>query len=141
MKVWFRKPSFPDNWKHDKTAGNESFTVTLNGKNFLLNYKTANGADFGEAEVYVDGEKVMTLQGRTAGGWNNSNVVLVIDEDTVAEHTIEVRRRKARKIRHLPYWRSAIRRNRITNIEGSIIKFLDGDCQKKSCGASAHNML
>lgn len=33
----------------------------------------------------------MTLQGRTAGGWNNSNVVLVIDEDTVAEHTIEVR--------------------------------------------------
>lgn len=85
------KPSFPDNWKHDKAAGNESFTVTLNCKNLLLNYKTANGADFGEAEVYVDGEKVMTLQGRTAGGWNNSNVVLVIDEDTVAEHTVEVR--------------------------------------------------
>ncbi len=85
------KPSFPDNWEHDKTAGNESFTVTLNCKNLLLNYKTANSADFGDAEVYVDGEKVMTLQGRTAGGWNNSNVVLVIDEDTAAEHTVEVR--------------------------------------------------
>lgn len=85
------KPSFPENWKHDAAAGNESFTMKLTCKNLLLNYKTANGADFGDAEVYVDGKKVMTLQGRTAGGWNNSNVVLVIDEDTAAEHTVEVR--------------------------------------------------
>lgn len=85
------KASFPENWKHDAAAGNESFTMKLTCKNLLLNYKTANGADFGDAEVYVDGEKVMTLQGRTSGGWNNSNVVLVLDEETAAEHTIEVR--------------------------------------------------
>ncbi|MCH5274083.1 MAG: SGNH/GDSL hydrolase family protein [Lachnospiraceae bacterium] len=91
VQYFVGRPSFPDNWKHDGTAGNESFTMTLTCKNLLLNYKTANGADFGDAEVYVDGEKVMTLQGRTAGGWNNSNVVLVIDETTAAEHTVEVR--------------------------------------------------
>lgn len=91
LQYFAGKPSFPDNWKHDGTAGNESFSMKLTCKNLLLNYKTANGADFGDAEVYVDGEKVMTLQGRTAGGWNNSNVVLVIDESTAAEHTVEVR--------------------------------------------------
>ena len=90
MKVWFRKPSFPDNWKHDKTAGNESFTVTLNCKNFLLNYKTANGADFGEAEVYVDGEKVRSINPREVG-WTHCNALILFREGEKKQHHIEIR--------------------------------------------------
>lgn len=81
-------PSFPNNWMHDGEAGNDSFKMTLNCKNLLMNYKTGSGA-FGTAEVYVDGELAMSLNG--AGGWNNSNVVLLIDEGEAAEHIVEIR--------------------------------------------------
>lgn len=81
-------PSFPNNWMHDGEAGNDSFKMTLNCKNLLMNYKTGSGA-FGTAEVYVDGELAMSLNG--AGGWNNSNVVLLIDEREAAEHVVEIR--------------------------------------------------
>ena len=81
-------PSFPNNWMHDGEAGNDSFKMTLNCKNLLMNYKTGSGA-FGTAEVYVDGELAMSLNG--AGGWNNSNVVLLIDEKEAAEHIVEIR--------------------------------------------------
>lgn len=46
---------------------------------------------FGSAEVYIDGQLTLTLDGKTSGGWNNSNVVLILDEETVGEHTIEIR--------------------------------------------------
>ena len=80
--------SFPNNWMHDAAAGNESFKMTLTCKNLLLNYKTG-GNEFGSAEVYVDGALVTTLNG--SGGWNGSNVVLVIDDTEAAEHTVEIR--------------------------------------------------
>lgn len=80
--------SFPNNWKHDPAAGNESFTMTLNCKNLMMNYKTG-GNEFGSAEVYVDGVLMTTLNG--AGGWNGSNVVLLIDEKERAEHRVEIR--------------------------------------------------
>ena len=80
--------SFPNNWMHDSAAGNESFKMTLTCKNLLLNYKTG-GNEFGTANVYVDGNLVTTLNG--AGGWNGSNVVLIVDEKEAAEHTVEIR--------------------------------------------------
>ena len=81
-------PSFPNNWMHDSEGGNDSFKMTLNCKNLLMNYKTGNG-NFGTAEVYVDGKLVKTLNG--AGGWNNSNVVLLIDDRETKEHVVEIR--------------------------------------------------
>ena len=83
--------SFPLNWKHDKSAGNDSFVMKLTCKNLLLNYKTTSSATFGSAEVYVDGALKMTLNGMISGGWNNSNVVLILDEEVAGEHTIEIR--------------------------------------------------
>ena len=53
-----------------------------------MNYKTGSG-NFGTAEVYVDGNLVKSLNG--AGGWNNSNVVLLIDDREAAEHVVEIR--------------------------------------------------
>lgn len=89
--AWNGKNAFPKNWKHDAKAGNDSLLFTLTCKNFLLNYKTSSNGEFGKAEVYVDGTLVRTLEGKTSGGWNNSNVILVLDTDTAAEHVIEVK--------------------------------------------------
>jgi hypothetical protein len=92
-----RKPSFPNNWMHDPAAGNESFVMTLTCKNLMLNYKTANNQKFGEAEIYVDGELKMTLNCFNSGGWNNNNVILVIDEKEAAEHTVEIRMKEGQE--------------------------------------------
>ena len=92
-----RKPSFPNNWMRDVSAGNESFTMTLTCKNLMLNYKTANNQKFGEADVFVDGEYKMTLNCFSAGGWNNNNVILIIDEKEAAEHTVEIRMKEGQE--------------------------------------------
>ena len=83
--------SFPNNWMRDAEAGNDSFKMTLTCKNLLLNYKTAKNTAFGNADIYVDGEPVMTVNGYNPNGWNNSNVVLLIDEKEATEHTVEIR--------------------------------------------------
>ena len=92
-----RKPSFPNNWMRDAAAGNESFTMTLTCKNLMLNYKTANNQKFGEADIFVDGEYKMTLNCFSAGGWNNNNVILIIDEKEAAEHTVEIRMKEGQE--------------------------------------------
>ena len=89
--------SFPNNWKHDGTAGNESFTMTLTCKNLMLNYKTSSSQTFGEVEIYVDGTKVSSVNGYSAGGWNNCNVILLIDEKEAAEHTVELRMKEGQE--------------------------------------------
>lgn len=83
--------AFPNNWKRDTAAENDAFTMTLTCKNLLLNFKTSSSKEFGEAEIYVDGTKVMTVNGYASGGWNNCNVVLLIDEEEAAEHTVELK--------------------------------------------------
>ena len=63
----------------------------------MLDYKTANNRKFGEAEVYVDGEWKTTLNCFSAGGWNNNNVVLIIDEKEATEHTVEIRMKEGQE--------------------------------------------
>ena len=89
-----KEASFPNNWKNDGTAGNDAFVMTLTCKNLLLNYKTG-GSEFGTAEVYVDDMLVMTLNG--SGGWNGSNVVLLLDEKEAKEHRVEIRMAKGQE--------------------------------------------
>jgi hypothetical protein len=91
------QPSFPNNWMRDVSAGNESFTMTLTCKNLMLNYKTANNQKFGEADIFVDGEYKMSLNCFSAGGWNNNNVILIIDEKEAAEHTVEIRMKEGQE--------------------------------------------
>lgn len=83
-------PSFPDNFMH-VAGSNEPLVMKLNCSTILLDYKTSSNSAFGEAVVLVDGQEVTNLNGYSAGGWNNSNVVLVLDEQEPKEHTLEVR--------------------------------------------------
>ena len=63
----------------------------MNCSKILINYKTANDKNFGKAEIYVDGALVATADGYSGGGWNNCNVLLVLDEAQAAKHTLEVK--------------------------------------------------
>lgn len=83
------QPSFPNNWKHTSSSGNEPFRMTLNCKNLLLVYKSSGG--FGTALVYLDGELAMTLNATEGGGWNNPVTVLLINNTEAAEHEIEIK--------------------------------------------------
>lgn len=85
------KAAFPDNWMHTASSGNESFTATMNCKNIMVSYKISGSATFGFASVYIDGEFVTELYGCQDGGWNNCDTVLVLDEDTAASHTLEIK--------------------------------------------------
>ena len=85
------KPKFPANWQHTKTAGAESFKMTVNCKNMLLAYKLSNSADAGEVDIYVDGTKVTSLNGYSSSGWNNAETALIFNDETAAEHEIEIK--------------------------------------------------
>lgn len=88
---WTGKGAFPENWKHDASAGNKAYTMKLTCRNLMLCYKKANSSQFGDAQVYVDGELVKTIAGNPQGAWNNCDTILIIDEKEAAEHTVEVR--------------------------------------------------
>lgn len=85
------KAAFAQNFMHDKEGGNDPFTLKLTCKKLLLNFKTSNSKSFGLAEVLVDGAPVAACNGWASGGWNNCNVVSVIDAEESAEHTVEIR--------------------------------------------------
>ncbi len=85
------KAAFAQNFMHDKDSGNDPFTLKLNCKKLLLNFKTSSSKSFGLAEILVDGTPVTACNGWNSGGWNNCNVVSLIDAEESAEHTVEIR--------------------------------------------------
>ena len=80
---------FPDNWMHE--SGSEPFRIEAKCKNMLFVYKETKSDEFGSAEIYVDGELVQTVSGKTGGGWNNSVTIRLFADETAADHTIEVK--------------------------------------------------
>ncbi len=89
--------SFPDNWMCVENGDTNVFEMKVTCKNMLLNYKTANQEEFGEAVIFVDGIEVMTVNGYAEGGWNNSNVVKLIDETESMLHSITVQMKEPDK--------------------------------------------
>ncbi len=85
------KDAFPDNWMHTADSSNESFTIELDCKNILLSYKFSGSQSFGKASVYIDGEFITELNGYLNGGWNNTETVLILDEDFSTPHILEVK--------------------------------------------------
>ncbi|MBO4472072.1 MAG: SGNH/GDSL hydrolase family protein [Clostridia bacterium] len=56
----------------------------------LVAWKATNSTSFGAAEILIDGRVVMTVRGGE-GKWGQSEVVLVLDDQEAAEHTLEIR--------------------------------------------------
>ena len=78
------------NFHHDAGDGDEPLRVTGVFRKCLVAWKASPDAAFGKTEILVDGQVVQTVQG-APDKWNQSEVVLVLDDAEPAEHTLEIR--------------------------------------------------
>ncbi len=76
------------NFTHVTWAKNDPLRFTATFSKFLIAWRAANG--YGNAEVYIDGKLVRTLS-VPAGSWGQSEVTLLLNAATAAEHTVEIR--------------------------------------------------
>jgi acyl-CoA thioesterase I len=78
-------------WVREAGASMESFTFKLTCMCLFIVYKESSQIDSGTAEVYVDGNFHLALNGYNSLGWNNPVTKLVFQEREAAVHTIELR--------------------------------------------------
>lgn len=83
-------PQFPYNWMHTPESGDESFSMTVNSRSLLLVFKDTGRMDFGKAEIYVDGNLVLTAD-PLAVGWTHCNAVILYEEESSRDHKIEIK--------------------------------------------------
>ncbi|OPJ61391.1 SGNH/GDSL hydrolase family protein [Clostridium oryzae] len=86
----FGSPQFPYNWMRTPESGEDSFRMTIWSRSLLIIFKDSGRADFGKAEVYVDGKFVLTADPHI-NGWTHCNPVFLYDEESPSEHQIEVK--------------------------------------------------
>lgn len=80
-----------DVWK--TTDGDGNIVFKINCKNLGILFWRSTSSAYGSYEVWVDGERVATLQGEFPGGWGNyaqSQEVFTSDAD--AEHTVMIKK-------------------------------------------------
>ncbi|MBR2660299.1 MAG: SGNH/GDSL hydrolase family protein [Clostridia bacterium] len=78
------------NFFHDAKDPAEPLKVTGVFRKCLIAWKAVNDAAFGTAEILIDGKVKRTVRGGD-GKWGQSEVILVLDEQEAAEHTLEIR--------------------------------------------------
>ena len=78
------------NFCHGTSSGTDPMKVTGIFRKCLIAWKAAAEDTYGTAEILVDGKIVMTLKGGP-GKWNQSEIVVPLDEPEAGEHTVEVR--------------------------------------------------
>ena len=59
-------------------------------KKILLDYKQSPSEAFGTAVVTIDGKPVAEYNGYGKGAWNNSMIVLLLDEEESKVHELVV---------------------------------------------------
>ena len=79
-----------ENFFHNASDPMEPMRITGTFRKCLIAWKADNNTAYGAAEVLVDGDVKMTLQGGS-DKWGQSEAVLVLDDDTPAKHTVEIR--------------------------------------------------
>lgn len=82
--------SFHNGWMYRGTdGGSMKFTVECSVLEMV--FKANNSDKYGTANIYVDGEKVKSVVSNMSDGWNNPVTAYLIDNDSSAEHTVEIR--------------------------------------------------
>ena len=82
--------SFHNGWMYRGTdGGSMKFTVECSVLEMV--FKANNSDKYGTAHIYVDGEKVKSVVSNMSDGWNNPVTAYLIDHDSSAEHTVELR--------------------------------------------------
>ena len=84
-------PEFPYNWMYQgtKESVNPYFEMKISCKALLLIFKDAGELSVGKADVYVDGQKVLTADPHV-NGWIHCNPVILFAEDTVKNHIVKI---------------------------------------------------
>lgn len=82
---------FPGGWVCSEGEG--GFTVTMTFQNLgILYYATVDGKS-GQFDVFIDGERVHTIDGDFSGGWGNAiTAEQVYTSQEEAEHTITIKK-------------------------------------------------
>lgn len=82
--------SFHNGWMYRGTdGGSMKFTVECSVLEMV--FKANNSDKYGTANIYVDGEKLKSVVSNMSDGWNNPVTAYLIDNDSSAEHTVEIR--------------------------------------------------
>ena len=80
---------FHNGWMYKGNQG-ASMKFKLNCKSLEIIYKANKTKAYADADIYVDGEKRITVSSCQSDGWNNPVTAFIIDEDEAAEHEIEI---------------------------------------------------
>ena len=83
----FGTMQFPVNWMH--ADGTEPFVIRTTCKNFFLTYKDSGSAEFGTAEVTVDGKLYKEINPRDIG-WDHCNTYLLVNDTVSGAHEIKI---------------------------------------------------
>lgn len=84
--------AFTKGWvKSVDAKENASFVFEIDCRSLFLVYKEANNATFGTAEVYVDGEKMMTITSNKESGWYNPVPVRIFRDSECKSRKVEIR--------------------------------------------------
>ncbi|MFW5982272.1 MAG: SGNH/GDSL hydrolase family protein [Halanaerobiaceae bacterium] len=81
---------FPHNWMKTRSSGNEGFKMTITSKGLILVFKDSGSSEFGKADVYVDGEYLLTANPHI-NNWTHCNTIILYQEDVSREHTVEIK--------------------------------------------------
>lgn len=81
-------PEFPYNWKYDRSGRPMEFDIRC--RSLIMINKDSASADAGKAEVFVDGEKVLTADPRK-NGWTHCNPLICFSDRGQALCHVEVR--------------------------------------------------
>ena len=82
--------SFHNGWMYRGTDGG-SMKFTVDCSVLEMVFKANNSDKYGTADIYVDGEKVKSVVSNMSDGWNSPVTAYLIDNDSSAEHTVEIR--------------------------------------------------
>lgn len=86
----FGTPQFPYNWMYDPASGGKSFRMEIESKGLILIFKDSGSSLFGKADVFVDGEYVLTADPHI-NNWTHCNPLILYQEDTAGKHHVEIR--------------------------------------------------
>lgn len=83
-------PEFAANWMHKKNKTGASYEMDITCKHLLLVYKDSADINVGIAEVYVNGEKVLTVDPHVIG-WTHCNPYICIRGEEKKQYHVEVK--------------------------------------------------
>lgn len=81
---------FPGGWDY-RREGLEPMTLKLTCRSLFMIFRCNNSDKYGTADVYVDGELVISVNSNRTNGWSNPEAQLIFSNTESAEHEITIK--------------------------------------------------